>query len=172
MSDDALMSSADAAAAASATEAIIRAIEAKYECVDGPPTASFEFTIGKDGGAPRPDERWETVWMGYVMLQLGAQIGNSVDVAGFGFRSLGAVVEAFPDFVDQSLENHNLSQRYLDNPRVLDNCPTLAIDPGQERLVWRRKPAVLLRCGRWYCSCRLGFMPKTGVLLPMEERAC
>lgn len=160
MSDEAVMSSADAAAAASAAEKILAAIEARFECVDGRPHAYSEYTIGADGLAPDPAKKWRREFVNYRALYYGG-VGSEL-----GSRSLQAIVEAMPDFIEQTFEIYNADQRE-NQTRLQDGLSSLVLDPGQERLVWRRKPTVTFRDGRWYCSCRFGFMPKVGVLLPM-----
>lgn len=170
MSDELVMSSADHAAAASATEAIMAVIEHRFECVDGPPQAYAEYTIASDGSAPEPGKRWETVRLHYVGISFGRlDVGNGYMSSGLGSRSLHMVVSAFPDFIEEALVVHKEADEENQKIRREDGLPILVLEPGQERLVWRRKPSVELWNGRWYCSCRLGFMPKAGVLLPAAE---
>lgn len=166
MSDEAVMSSADAAAAASAAEKILAAIEARFECVDGWAFAYSEYTLGADGLAPDPAKKWRTERVDYRALYYGLVASGGGGGSELGSRSLQVIVEAMPDFVEQAFEAYNADQRE-GQMRLQDGLPSLVLDPGQERLVWRRKPTVTFRDGRWYCSCRFGFMPKVGVLLPM-----
>lgn len=166
MSDEAVMSSADAAACASAKEKILAAIEAKYECVEGPANAYFRYTLAKDGGAPDPGKPWEVWSEGYTSMRYGAIDGEYG--GAFGSRTLSAIVEAIPDWVDQMLDCRNAY--VLEHTVKFDTGQKFRVfEPGAERLVWRKKPTVTLRNGRWHCSLRLAFMPKAGVILPPEE---
>ena len=169
MTDDPAMSSADSAAAASAAEAILAAIEKRFECVDGPPTAFAEYTISADGGKPDPGKQWMRERGVYRVALYGClDTGYGSRETPLGAKTLAALVEAYPDFIEQALLHEN-RMRASDEMRIADNLRLLTMEPGQERLVWRVKPEVTQRDGRWHAYCRFGFMPKNGVLLPMEE---
>lgn len=144
--DEHVMGSADSAIAAEASKRVQAAIEATWECIDGPGTAHVDFRRKQGQDARCIYEAW-----GFVPKRCGWPL--------FGSRDLEAMIQWLPDGIQQHAEHHNsiavapFGQKFE---------PIL---PETHRIVWRARPEVHKVGERWFIYCRFGFMPKDAWLL-------
>lgn len=138
------LSSADAAAAGAAAERALAAIEARWECVDGPLTANFNARRVQG----------DDLRLDYVSFQ-------------FGHASLNVLVEWLPDGVDQFADEHGRQWVEWIGPKSTEPSPT----PKTHRIVWRKKPEFGFAADlqRWLVYCRFVFMPKDVWFLEPEK---
>lgn len=157
MSDDAVMRTANDVAPYAAVESIIAAIERDWQCEDGPAQAFVRWEIGEGVSAYRNLAIYTAWGFGGPLLQHNYQ----ERIPRLGHKSLGAIVEWFPDAIRQWVVRENEASC------ALTTFQWMPIAPETHKLLWRARPMIEWddKIEAWMFYARLAFVPKDAKLL-------